>query len=66
MRYDDWITKAYIKEFINPKQDFYKEGNKMIMTENYHIKRGYCCGSGCRHCPYIPKHNKGSNETKKN
>jgi len=21
-------------------------------TEQYHIKRGYCCESGCRHCPY--------------
>jgi hypothetical protein len=21
-------------------------------TEQYHMKRGYCCESGCRHCPY--------------
>ncbi|PNW29843.1 hypothetical protein BKP44_01580 [Formosa algae] len=21
-------------------------------TEQYHLKRGYCCKSGCRHCPY--------------
>lgn len=21
-------------------------------TEQYHLKRGYCCQSGCRHCPY--------------
>ncbi|WP_299387564.1 urocanate hydratase [uncultured Lacinutrix sp.] len=21
-------------------------------TEQYHNKRGYCCESGCRHCPY--------------
>jgi hypothetical protein len=21
-------------------------------TERYHLKRGYCCKSGCRHCPY--------------
>jgi hypothetical protein len=19
------------------------------------LKRGYCCGSGCRHCPYDPR-----------
>ncbi|HEU4743322.1 MAG TPA: DUF5522 domain-containing protein, partial [Meiothermus sp.] len=18
----------------------------------YHLRRGYCCGSRCRHCPY--------------
>ena len=21
-------------------------------TEQYHLRRGYCCESGCRHCPY--------------
>ena len=21
-------------------------------TEQYHLKRGYCCESGCKHCPY--------------
>ncbi|OYU84052.1 MAG: hypothetical protein CFE24_08440 [Flavobacterium sp. BFFFF2] len=33
--------------------DFYysPEGYK-VFTENYHLKRGYCCKSGCRHCPY--------------
>jgi hypothetical protein len=24
----------------------------MVFTAAYHLKRGYCCGSGCRHCPY--------------
>ena len=24
----------------------------LVFTETYHLKRGYCCGSGCRHCPY--------------
>jgi hypothetical protein len=23
-----------------------------VFTEKYHLKRGYCCRSGCRHCPY--------------
>ncbi len=32
--------------------DFYKEGEKVIFTSVYHLKRGYCCGNGCRHCPY--------------
>lgn len=21
-------------------------------TAQYHLKRGYCCESGCKHCPY--------------
>lgn len=33
--------------------DFYKtpEGY-LVFTEQYHLRRGYCCKSGCRHCPY--------------
>ncbi|MGE0490667.1 MAG: DUF5522 domain-containing protein [Vulcanimicrobiota bacterium] len=32
--------------------DFYMEDGKMVLTERYHLRRGLCCGSGCRHCPY--------------
>jgi hypothetical protein len=32
--------------------DFYREGTAMVFTETYHLRRGYCCESGCRHCPY--------------
>ena len=24
----------------------------MVFTEQHHLKRGYCCNSGCKHCPY--------------
>lgn len=24
----------------------------MVFTEQYHLRRGSCCGSGCRHCPW--------------
>lgn len=34
-------------------EDFYKtvEGY-IVFTEKYHLKRGHCCKSGCKHCPY--------------
>ena len=32
--------------------DFYREGSLMVLTEWYHLKRGFCCGNKCRHCPY--------------
>ncbi|XZF12653.1 DUF5522 domain-containing protein [Chitinophagaceae bacterium MMS25-I14] len=32
--------------------DFYYENGLMVLTEKYHLDRGYCCGNGCRHCPY--------------
>jgi hypothetical protein len=33
-------------------EDYYWEGEAMVFTERYHLRRGYCCESGCRHCPY--------------
>ncbi|UOQ73000.1 DUF5522 domain-containing protein [Hymenobacter cellulosilyticus] len=24
----------------------------MVFTEQYHLRRGFCCKSGCRHCPW--------------
>ncbi len=24
----------------------------MVLTEAYHLERGYCCGNGCLHCPF--------------
>ncbi|HEV2692821.1 MAG TPA: cysteine-rich CWC family protein [Verrucomicrobiae bacterium] len=32
--------------------DFYFDGGLMVFTEVYHLRRGYCCDSGCRHCPF--------------
>lgn len=31
---------------------FYREGGFIVFTERYLRERGYCCESGCRHCPY--------------
>jgi hypothetical protein len=33
-------------------EDCYFEGELMVFTAAYHLKRGSCCKSGCRHCPY--------------
>jgi hypothetical protein len=33
-------------------EDFYYEGPYLVFTAAYHLKRGYCCNSNCRHCPY--------------
>ena len=33
-------------------EDFYYEGPYHVFTAAYHLKRGYCCNSNCRHCPY--------------
>ena len=63
---NDCITEQYIKETLQKKEsDFYinSEG-KRVMTESFHKKRGFCCGSGCLHCPYEPKTQKGNTNLK--
>ncbi|MEO5857870.1 MAG: TlyA family rRNA (cytidine-2'-O)-methyltransferase [Pyrinomonadaceae bacterium] len=32
--------------------DFYFESGLMVLTAHFLKNRGYCCGNGCRHCPY--------------
>ena len=32
--------------------DYYFENGLMVFTAHYLRDRGYCCTSGCRHCPY--------------
>lgn len=40
--------------------NYYMDGDRVVFTAEFHIKRGQCCGNGCRHCPYDPKHTKGT------
>ena len=40
------------EEPLKEGEDFYREGPYIVFTEKYLKKRGYCCESGCRHCPY--------------
>ncbi|MEZ8081671.1 cysteine-rich CWC family protein [Enterovibrio norvegicus] len=32
--------------------DYTMENGFMVFSAWYHLKRGTCCGNGCRHCPY--------------
>ena len=58
--YPNKIRKCYFCKVSNFKKyipleegDYYltPEGYKCF-TEKYHLKRGYCCENGCKHCPY--------------
>ena len=55
------MQEVLVKSSKNFQQDvdFYMEGERVIFTALFHIKRGSCCGNGCRHCPFEPKHTKG-------
>jgi Family of unknown function (DUF5522) len=38
-------------------EDFYVEKGLYVFTAKFLLRRGYCCGSGCRHCPYPKESN---------
>jgi hypothetical protein len=42
--------------------DYTIENGLLVFTAAYHLKRGSCCGSGCRHCPYSPQHTAGTTQ----
>lgn len=40
------------EELLVEGTDYYMENGFMVFTAVYLQKRGFCCRSGCRHCPY--------------
>ncbi len=59
---DDFI--GFSKRSNLTEEDYYlSEEGYIIFTDAYHLKRGYCCKSGCKHCPY--GFDKKTNEIKK-
>ncbi len=46
------IPSQYKNDNLIQDIDYYIENDNYVFTEWYHRKRGSCCGSGCRHCPY--------------
>lgn len=40
-------------EKLKEHEDFYyNKAGYVVLTEKYHLKKGFCCGNGCLHCPY--------------
>lgn len=40
------------KRLVEGIDFYYNEERFMVFTEKYHLEKGFCCGNGCRHCPY--------------
>ncbi len=49
---DDPHTKQLLRLGFALEDFYFTPEGYVVWTEAYHLKRGYCCGSGCRHCPY--------------
>ncbi len=41
-----------MKDLIEGDDYYLTTDGLIVLTEKYHINKGYCCGNGCRHCPY--------------
>ncbi len=39
-------------ELIENIHYYINEQGYVVLTEKYHLERGYCCGNGCLHCPF--------------
>lgn len=46
------VDVALLKGILAEEKDYYLERGSMVFTASYLKRRGYCCGNGCRHCPY--------------
>lgn len=49
---DDDFSLFNKKPKLDPEDYYYSDEGFIVFTEKYHLKRGYCCKSGCKHCPY--------------
>jgi hypothetical protein len=43
--HDEAVRRAE-HSYIDPQTGY------LVFTELYHLARGFCCRSNCRHCPY--------------
>lgn len=58
----DWVVEQYVKDYIVKNvQEYYVDDNgNFVFTEHYLKNFMKCCGNGCLHCPFEPKHEKGN------
>ena len=53
MSEEDEDMSLFSRENKYEEGDYYMgENGYIVFTEQFLLKRGYCCESGCRHCPY--------------
>ena len=40
------------KKELDASEFYLSPEGYIIYTEKYHLKRGFCCKNGCKHCPF--------------
>lgn len=51
------------KDLLKGVDYYFSEQGYRVFTEKYLLDRGYCCVSGCKHCPY--GYNKSTGQIRK-
>lgn len=41
-----------MKKLVEGTDFYYDACGSVVLTAAYHLQKGYCCGHGCRHCPF--------------
>ena len=47
------MNKSNSIKNLHPQEYYTLKNGNIVFTEIYHLKRGYCCNSNCKHCPYL-------------
>jgi hypothetical protein len=47
------IAAVHAKAMADGEDGYHDPGTGLfVLTADFLTRRGYCCGNGCRHCPY--------------
>ena len=41
-----------MNELIEDIHYYVNDDGYVVLTAQFLLERGYCCGNGCRHCPF--------------
>jgi len=41
-----------MEELIEGIHYYINADGYVVLTRQYHLEKGYCCGNGCLHCPF--------------
>jgi hypothetical protein len=41
-----------MENLVENEDYYYNSQGYIVLTEQFHLKKGFCCGNGCKHCPY--------------
>jgi Family of unknown function (DUF5522) len=41
-----------MEHLVELEDYYYNEQGYIVLTQSFHLKKGFCCGNGCMHCPY--------------